>query len=117
MDKTIFKIATLDQWKAAQDAGVFLGAPIDLQDGYIHFSTAAQLRETAAKHFTGQSNLLLLTVDASALGTALKYEVSRGGALFPHLYAPLRLDSVVRVDNLPLDAGGVHAFPDHVAAP
>ena len=67
----------------------FDGAPIDLADGFIHFSTAGQVDETAARHFAGQAGLLLVAVDAAALGAALKYEPSRGGALFPHLYAPL----------------------------
>ncbi|MEM9999713.1 MAG: DUF952 domain-containing protein [Pseudomonadota bacterium] len=116
MDKMIFKIVAREQWEAAQHAGVFHGATIDLQDGYIHFSTAAQVRETAAKHFAGQDDLLLLTIDAPALGAALKHEVSRGGALFPHLYAPLTLACVERVDNLPLGADGGHVFPDHVSA-
>ncbi|GLK54104.1 dihydroorotate dehydrogenase [Methylopila capsulata] len=107
----IYKIAPAALWREAEAAGRFDGAPVDLADGYIHFSTAAQARETAAKHFAGQDDLLLIAVDAGALGPALKWEPSRGGALFPHLYAPLGLDAVRWVAPLPLDAGGSHAFP------
>lgn len=101
----IFKIVTVADWRAAEADGVFKGAAIDLADGYIHFSTGAQVTETAAKHFSGQRDLLLVAVDAAKLGDALKWEVSRGGALFPHLYAPLSLDAVTRVDALPLRDG------------
>jgi uncharacterized protein (DUF952 family) len=111
-EKLIFKIATRQQWDKAVAAGSFRGAPIDLQDGYIHFSTADQMRETAARHFSGQSDLVLAAVDVSALGDRLIYEVSRGGALFPHLYAPLDLKHVRWVKDLPIDAHGEHIFPD-----
>lgn len=111
-ENVIFKIATRVQWDEAQASGTFHGALIDLQDGYIHFSTADQMRETAARHFTGQSDLVLLAVDAEQLGDKLAYEVSRGGALFPHLYAPLDLVHVLWVKPLPLDRNGVHVFPD-----
>lgn len=112
MDGSIYKIATRDEWTAAEKAGVFAGAPIDLADGFIHFSTAAQVRETAAKHFAGRNDLVLVTVDAAKLGDALTYEVSRGGDLFPHLYAPLDLSAVIRVEDLPLGPDGAHTFPD-----
>jgi uncharacterized protein (DUF952 family) len=85
----IYKILTADAWSAAVARGVFDGAAIDLADGYIHFSTAAQVEETAAKHFAGQDYLVLVAVEEASLGEKLVYEVSRGGALFPHLYAPL----------------------------
>lgn len=111
MDAKIYKIATREQWAAAERTGRFDGAPVDLADGYIHFSTAAQARETAAKHFAGQADLLLVAVDAEALGEALRWEPSRGGALFPHLYAPLRLSAVAEVRELPLGADGKHLFP------
>ncbi|MEL6920599.1 MAG: DUF952 domain-containing protein [Pseudomonadota bacterium] len=116
MDQFIYKIATRSQWAEAEEAGVFEGAPIDLEDGYIHFSTASQARETAAKHFSGHDDLLLVTVDAEKLGETLKYEPSRGGQLFPHLYGTLSLDAVTQVDPLPLTADGMHRFPDHVGA-
>ena len=90
---TIYKILPASLWTEAQRAGVFRGAAIDLTDGYIHFSTAEQAAETAAKHFAGQTDLMLLHVDADALGDALKWEPSRGGALFPHLYAELDVEA------------------------
>ena len=108
---TIYKILPDSQWRAAERAGVFRGSPIDIRDGFIHFSTAAQVVETAAKHFAGQRDLLLLHVDADRLGDRLRWEPSRGGALFPHLYGELALAAVIRVDPLPLGAGGDHKFP------
>lgn len=111
----VWKIATRAQWEEAERLGRFEGAPVDLADGFIHFSTAAQLRETAAKHFAGQDDLLLIAVDGPALGPALKYEPSRGGALFPHLYAPLNLEAVRAVLPLPRDAQGRHVFPEGIA--
>lgn len=110
--KIIYKIAPRDLWAQAEKAGIFTGAPVDIADGFIHFSTAAQARETAAKHFAGQDDLLLVSVDADALGPDLKYEVSRGGALFPHLYATLPLAAVVTVEPLPLGPDGLHVFPE-----
>lgn len=112
MQPLIYKICPAPLWREAEAAGVFKGAAIDLTDGYIHFSTAEQARETAAKHFAGQADLVLVAVDAAALGAALKYEPSRGGALFPHLYAELPLTAVKWVKPLPLAADGSHAFPD-----
>lgn len=111
MAALIYKICPRPLWREAEDTGVFHGAPIDLSDGFIHFSTAEQMAETAAKHFSGQNDLLLIAVDAGALGDALRYEVSRGGALFPHLYGPLALDTVHWVKPLPLGQDGMHVFP------
>jgi len=108
----IYKIATSDQWRDAQAAGIFKGAPVDLQDGFIHFSTAGQVRETARRHFTGQAGLLLLSIDPQQLGPDLKLEPSRGNDLFPHLYGELSLDSVVEVYEILLDENGTHQFPD-----
>ena len=108
----IYKICPEALWREAERAGVFAGAPIDVEDGYIHFSTPAQARETAAKHFAGQPDLLLLAVEDSALGHALRYEPSRGGDLFPHLYGPLPLSVVRWVKPLPLGPEGDHVFPD-----
>jgi uncharacterized protein (DUF952 family) len=108
----IYKICSEALWREAESAGVFSGAPIDHADGYIHFSTAAQAPETAGRHFAGQGGLLLIAVEAEALGEALRYEPSRGGDLFPHLYAPLRLDAVRWVRPLPLGPDGRHVFPD-----
>ncbi|MEM6381546.1 MAG: DUF952 domain-containing protein [Pseudomonadota bacterium] len=91
----IFKIEQLSKWAAAQKVGVYSGAPIDLEDGFIHFSTAQQVGETLRKHFSGQSGLALIAVDTDKLGEALVWEPSRGGALFPHLYGDLMMDAVL----------------------
>lgn len=93
-DATIYKICPASLWRAAEATGVFHGAPVDLKDGFIHFSTAAQLAETAAKHFAGQSDLLLVEVDAETLKDSLRWEPARAGSLFPHLYGPLPLSAV-----------------------
>jgi uncharacterized protein (DUF952 family) len=107
----IYKICDAALWRAAERAGAFHGAPVDLADGYIHFSTPEQLRETAAKHFAGVADLVLVGVDADALGAALRFEPSRGGALFPHLYGALPMAAVRSVTPLPLSAGR-HVFPE-----
>jgi len=106
----LFKILPAPLWRAAQEADSFRGAGVDLADGYIHFSTAAQVAETARRHFAGQRDLLLVAVDAAMLGDALRWEPSRGGDLFPHLYGALPLDAALRVDPLPLGADGAHDF-------
>ncbi len=108
----IFKICDGQAWREAERAGVFRGAAIDLTDGYIHFSTAHQVAETAAKHFAGQHNLVLVAVEAEALGSALVREPARGGALFPHLYGTLPMSAVVWVRPLPLGPDGRHSLPD-----
>ena len=115
MASIIYKICPEPLWREAESAGRFDGAPIDLADGYIHFSGADQVQETAAKHFSGQAGLLLVAVDAGKLGEALKWEVSRGGALFPHLYEALDLSAVLWVKPLPLGADGGHVFPADLA--
>ncbi|WP_294642300.1 DUF952 domain-containing protein [uncultured Aureimonas sp.] len=107
----IFKLSPRSDWLEAEAAGRFTGAPVDREDGYIHFSTAEQVRETAAKHFAGQSSLIVAAVDPARLGPALKWEPSRGGALFPHLYGELSMDAVVYVADLPLGPDGQHVFP------
>ena len=106
----IYKILSRQAWRDAQAAGVFRGAPVDIADGYIHFSTAATVAETAAKHFAGQTDLMLVAVDADRLGVALKWEVSRGGALFPHLYAPLDVAAVADARALSVGPDGRHDF-------
>jgi uncharacterized protein (DUF952 family) len=106
----IFKIVGAAEWRQAQAAGAFAGAGGDLADGYIHFSTAAQAAETAAKWFAGRADLVLAAVDADSLGAALRWEPSRGGALFPHLYGPLPLSAVRWTRALPLGADGRHIF-------
>jgi uncharacterized protein (DUF952 family) len=112
--REVYKIVPKSLWQNAKENGVFAGASIDLEDGFIHFSTREQLRETADKHFHGQSDLMLIAVDAAALGSQLIYEVSRGGALFPHLYAPLEFNAVLSEQELPLDDTGRHIFPESV---
>jgi uncharacterized protein (DUF952 family) len=107
----IYKICSAPLWRAAEHAGVCRGSDADRRDGFIHFSTAAQVVETAAKHFAGQSDLLLVSIDAGKLGGRLKWEPSRGGLLFPHLYGDLDLAAVVRVEPLPLGADRHHIFP------
>ncbi|MBD1204889.1 MAG: DUF952 domain-containing protein [Rhodobacteraceae bacterium] len=107
----IYKIFRRPEWDAFRAAGQTTGAPIDVTDGYIHFSTAAQVAETAAKHFATESDLVLVAFNAETLGPALKWEPSRGGALFPHLYRSLALSDVVWDKSLPLGATG-HIFPE-----
>ncbi len=107
----ILKIFRRPEWDAFKAAGETRGAPIDLADGYIHFSTPAQVAETAAKWFATESDLVLVAFDPDRLGVALKWEPSRGGLLFPHLYRPLRLEEVVWDKSLPLGATG-HIFPE-----
>ena len=109
--KTIYKICDASAWQAAERVGEFAGAPVDLADGYIHFSAADQVAETAAKHFAGQRDLMLVAVAADALGAGLKWEPSRGGALFPHLYGKLPLSAVRWTKPLPLGPDGRHLFP------
>ncbi len=106
----IFKIVASDEWRAAERAGGFDGAGVDRADGYIHFSTAAQAQETAAKWFAGRDGLTLVAVDPAALGADLRWEPSRGGALFPHLYGRLAMDAVVWSRPLPLGPDGRHDF-------
>lgn len=107
----IYKIFRRPEWDALCAAGQTAGAPVDLADGFIHFSTAAQVVETAAKHFAAESDLVLVAVAAEPLAEALKWEVSRGGALFPHLYRPLCRGDVVWDTALPLGLSG-HIFPE-----
>ncbi|MBB3773087.1 uncharacterized protein (DUF952 family) [Angulomicrobium tetraedrale] len=112
-DTLIYKIAPRGLWQEAEAAGRFVGAPVDIADGFIHFSTRAQVAETAARHFAGHEDLLLVAVRTPALDpAALCWEPSRGGALFPHLYAALPLHAVAWVRPLPLGADGRHVFPE-----
>ena len=103
----IYKILPKTEWDAARAVGTFAGSAVDLQDGFIHFSSGEQAQETAAKWFAGQADLVLLTVEIDDADPALKWEVSRGGAAFPHLYRSLRLDEVKAERSLALDAAGV----------
>jgi len=106
----VYKIVATEEWAKAKVAGVFKGASVDRADGFIHFSTAEQAPETAAKWFASRSDLTLAAVDVEALGEALRWEPSRGGALFPHLYAALPMSAVVWSRPLPLGADGAHVF-------
>jgi uncharacterized protein (DUF952 family) len=106
----VYKIVATDEWRLAEAAGVFSGAAVDRVEGFIHFSTAEQTPETAAKWFGGRSDLTLAAVDAGALGDDLRWEPSRGGALFPHLYAALPMSAVVWSRPLPLGLDGRHVF-------
>lgn len=108
---TLYKIASAAEWAAAEAAGLYTGAPVDVADGFIHFSDRDTVAETAAKHFAGQTDLVLVAVDPAPLGAALRFEPSRGGRLFPHLYAPLDLAAVLWVRPLPLGDDGRHVFP------
>lgn len=112
MPSMIYKICPEKLWREAERAGRFGGASIDLADGFIHFSTAAQVRETAERHFAGQHGLVLVALDGDRLGPALRYEASRGGALFPHLYGALDPKLALWVKPLPLGANGTHLFPE-----
>jgi len=114
MTQTIYKIVPKTLWDAAVDKGVFEGAEIDHIDGFIHFSTANQVVETAQKHFAGQQDLLLVAIDETIFGDHLKYEVSRGGDLFPHLYSSFKPSQAMWVKPLPMDENGQHIFPDLV---
>jgi uncharacterized protein (DUF952 family) len=107
----IYHICRAVEWRAAQASGSYPGSSQDKADGFIHFSARAQVKESAAKHRAGQTGLVLLAVDPDKLGPALKWEASRGGLLFPHLYGALPTAAVVSADDLPLDSDGLHVFP------
>lgn len=110
---TIYRIISKADWAAAQAAGAFTGTAHDIRDGFIHFSTAKQAAETAAKHYAGLTDLLLLYVRGTALAAPLKWEKSRNDDLFPHLYGSLPVSAVHRVESLPFDAAqGRHVFPE-----
>ncbi len=114
---TVYKICGQPSWRAAEAVGEFRGSADDARDGFIHLSTAGQVAETAAKHFAKQPDLLLIAVDAARLGPQLKWEPSRGGALFPHLYGPLRLDAVRWVRPLADEIEGRRDLPALEAEP
>ncbi len=111
-DQVIFKICPAAAWSEAAATGAYTGSTDDKRDGYIHFSTADQVAGTLSKHFSGRTDLVLLAVPVAALAGDLRYEESRGGALFPHLYAALPAAAVLWQAPLPLDAEGVHVVPD-----
>jgi uncharacterized protein (DUF952 family) len=107
---TAYKVLTADEVRALE-ADAFAGAPVDLADGYIHLSTAAQLTETVDKHFAGQSDLWVAAIDLDALGDSVRWEESRGGALFPHIYGAMPLDVVVAYSPLERDESGAIRLP------
>lgn len=110
----VYRITSAKEWSAAVASGTFDGSADDARDGFIHLSTAAQVRETAARHYAGKRDLVLVQVDAALLGGRLRWERSRGEALFPHLYGTLPTSAARRVDPLPLDDHGTHVFPQAV---
>jgi uncharacterized protein (DUF952 family) len=110
--RTIYKICPASAWREAERHGVFRGSADDLRDGFIHFSAASQVEGTARKHFVGQTGLLLIAIDADGLGDTLRWEVSRGGELFPHLYGDLDLRHVTAVQDMPARPDGYHEIPE-----
>ena len=108
---TIYKICERTAWQDAERAGIYRGSELDRRDGFIHFSTAAQLAATAAKHFARQTDLMLVAIDGDGLGAALKWERSRGGDLFPHLYGALSVNAVRWARPLPDEANGQRPWP------
>ena len=107
----IYKICTAAEWQELLAAGRFRGSPDDRRDGFIHLSDATTVRTTAEKHFAGREGLMLLAVDAAHLGKDLRRETSRGGVVFPHLYADLSREAVIEAVPLPLGPDGLHRFP------
>jgi uncharacterized protein (DUF952 family) len=110
----IYKIEDKEIWNEALKSGKYNGAPIDLSDGFIHFSTAEQARETAAKHFAGRNNLIIAAFDTTTLEPFLRWEISRGEALFPHYYGKLDMKTVVQTFDLPVGANGKHIFDEKI---
>lgn len=112
MTDVAYKLVDRCEWAAAHAAGAYAGSAVDLADGYIHLSDAGQLAETARRHYAGRADLMLVTVDLRPLGDDLRWEASRGGALFPHLYAPLPVAAATDERSLWVDADGVMRFDD-----
>jgi uncharacterized protein (DUF952 family) len=110
--RKIYKICSASAWREAERQGLYRGSADDVRDGFIHFSSAAQLAETATKHFFGQTGLFLIEVDADALGEVLRWERSRNDELFPHLYSELDLGAVIAVLDLPARSDGMHDIPE-----
>ncbi len=112
----IYKILTEQDWRDAVRAGHYAGSADDARDGFIHLSAADQLAGTAAKHFKGQPGLVVVALDPAKLGSVLRWEPSRGGALFPHLYGPLDVSAAISVTLAPLDAHGIPMLPKDIAS-
>ena len=111
---TIYKILPATEWEKVKKSAAFLGSDVDIRDGFIHFSDAGQVEATAERYFRGQDGLLLVAADAVALGEALKWEVSRSGEKFPHLYATLPMSAVIWTKTLLREPDGRHRFPDEI---
>ncbi|NML05375.1 DUF952 domain-containing protein [Sphingomonas sp. G-3-2-10] len=111
METTAYKILSDSEMEALEHDGVFAGAPVDLADGYVHLSTCTQLQGTVDKHFAGRQDLWIAAVDLDALGDAVKWEVSRGGELFPHLYAPLPLSAITAYSPIHREEDGTVRLP------
>lgn len=111
MSEMIYHMCPAEAWEEAVAAGQYTGTEDDRRDGFIHFSTATQLSESARRHRAGQAGLVLVAVEPARLGDRLRWERSRGGALFPHLYGPLLPSETARIDPLPLGPDGNHVFP------
>ena len=110
--RRIYKICSAAAWREAERQGVYRGSADDARDGFIHFSASSQVAGTASKHFAGQTGLLLIAVDADALGTALRWERSRNNELFPHLYGELDLGAVIAIHDMPVLSDGTHEIPE-----
>jgi uncharacterized protein (DUF952 family) len=110
----IYHMCKVEEWKAVYESGVYWGSSQDQEDGFIHFSTAEYIVDSAAKHRAGQDGLLLLSVDSDTLGDAVKWEEARGGILFPHVYGGLPVSSVSEMEPLPVGSDGKHIFPNLV---
>jgi len=109
--RLVFKICPRADWDEAVGSGHFRGSAVDRRDGFIHLSDESQVAETAARHFSGQTGLVLIAFDAETLGPALRWEPSRGGSLFPHFYGDLPAAAALWHEDLPLDRAGDHVFP------
>ena len=115
--RVIYRLCYRADWNQAEELGTYAGTATDRRDGFLHFSTAEQVADTARLHFTGASDLLMLEVPVSRLGPALKWEMSRSGQSFPHLYDTLAVDLVSGVVQIPLDEAGRHSFPSYIRQP
>jgi uncharacterized protein (DUF952 family) len=107
----LYKIMSKQEWETAQAQGIYEGSEVDRKDGFIHLSAAHQVRTTAQRHFSGKADLVLVSIAQENLGPSLKWETSRGGDLFPHIYGPLQLDAIGDAVPLPL-VSGIHQFPE-----
>jgi uncharacterized protein (DUF952 family) len=114
MNATAYKIVRAEDWQKAKKARIFKGSPEDIRDGFLHFSTGRQVRATAERYFRGQEGLVLVATDVTALGEALKWEISRGGEKFPHLYGALPMSAVLWIKPMTLGPDGRHLFPDEI---